>query len=391
MDLATMKTAISTPIQLVGELVQLIKSNTVDYYKTTSLTEATKLSRVEPIVVVSRDLANYEYTQEILQTLLNLFAGYYLQAVALTARIGNVRIVKILDRLNPDRDSSGFFASMESTQNHRFMMSDQYKYRLPRVSMEGRILDTMSKGNDLDDYLEAETKANNPDRSHVAYDRELQKNFINEASNLAVGKMLIVTVHVDDKEMQIPVNIRLAPALLGEGATEHLMTVKKEDNTMVERYHAWRAGRISFIRDLVLCQDLIDEHRKALMKDEEGVFSEIMRRVNNAKKYGLLTQNPSLASASNLFVISEELAKNVEHKLGGKLSNARIRDKMFENTYAMIIAVVDREWERITFYHRGIAASTNVSIKDIKAANKNKGPDIADIVGSLIKGQSPSF
>jgi hypothetical protein len=57
----------------------------------------------------------------------------------------------------------------------------------------------------------------------------------------------------------------------------------------------------------------------------------------------------------------------------------------------MIIAVVDREWERVTFYTRGISSHTELSIDEIKAANKGKGPDISDIMKSYNMSASPSF
>lgn len=394
MELSSLKSLIQTPIQLVGEIVHLIKSNTVDYFKTQSLPEVTSLTRVEPITVVSRDLINYEYTHDVMNSLLNLFAAYYLQAVALTARVGSVRVIKILDKLNPNRDSTGFFSSLESLSAHNVMIMDNYKYTLPGISTEGRILDTIAKDErfDFDDLVEQNKGSQNI--KHASYGTgpvKLQKEFINESADLAVGKLINVTITHEDVSIDVPVQVRLAAAVLGEHAVSHLMTVKKEDTEFLERFHAWRAGRISFIRDLMFCQDLIDEHRKALMADKAGVYSEIIRRVNNTKKYGLLTQNPSLVSASNLFVISESVAKSVELKIGGKLANPRYRDKIFSNSYAMIIAVIDRDWERVTFYHRGIIASTDLSIKNIRAANKQKGPDVADILTQLAKGNAPTF
>jgi hypothetical protein len=167
--------------------------------------------------------------------------------------------------------------------------------------------------------------------------------------------------------------------------------LKSEDNTLSERYHSWRAGRIGLIRDLILCQDLIDEHKKALMEDSDGVYSEIIKRVNNTKKFGIISNNPSLVSASNIFVISTDVAKEVERKLGGKLSSVSVRDRAFKNTYAMIICIVDKEWGRATFYIRGVSAGTDVSFKDIKAANKSKGIDPMDVMKSVLAGNPVSF
>jgi hypothetical protein len=57
----------------------------------------------------------------------------------------------------------------------------------------------------------------------------------------------------------------------------------------------------------------------------------------------------------------------------------------------MILCVVDKEWGRATFYTRGISSGTDVSFKEIKAANKNKGIDPADMMKSMLAGNPISF
>jgi hypothetical protein len=218
-------------------------------------------------------------------------------------------------------------------------------------------------------------------------------------SALSVGKMLHVSINYgtaqtstgESKSIMLPVQVRLMASVIPNLSIERILSSKSEDSSAMERFHAWRSGRISFISDLIFCQDLIDEQKKAVIQDESNTMQEILRRVTNAKQFGLLTKNPSLVSASNLFVISEEIADDVANKLGGKFSNAKVREKAFEATYAMIIAVVSREWERVTFYTRDIAAGADFSVKEIKAAGKGKGPDIMDIFKNINHGMPPSF
>jgi len=352
--------------------------NVTNYYSTKSLSEVTKLTRVEPLAIISKDCLNLDYMPDISQALLSIFSGYYLQAISLLTNVNDVEVVRILDKLNPDRDSTGWLLSDSiSKESINNLVLENYKYSLPTinsVALEG------DKGD--------------------KHGQDIQS--LNEVSNLSVGKMLNVTIaynktdEVGNKSsevssIKIPVSVRIMASIIPNATISNILALKTESNTLTERYHAWRSGRISFIKDLIFCQDLIDEHKKAMITDESGTVQEIMRRVNNSKKFGLLSKNPSLVSASNLFVISEEVAREVESKLGGKLSNPRIREKAFENTYAMIIAVVDREWERVTFYSRGISTSTNLSVKEIKQASKGKGPDIMDILKSYNLGAAPSF
>lgn len=376
MDLGVINTTLTT----VASVVNKIKDDVTNYYTTKSLTEATKLTRVEPLTIISKDLINLEYMPDVAQSLLSIFCGYYLQAVSMLTKVSDVEVVRILDKLNPDRDETGFLLTEQtSRESIKNLVLENYIHSLPTHSS------IAVEGTDEDNI-----------------------KFINEVNNLSVGKLLNVVICYDqnakgpwdnsgiketrkEATVAIPVSVRLLASVIPNSTISHLLAYKKDDNSLVERFHSWRGGRISFIKDLIFCQDLIDEHKRALIGDETGTMQEIMRRVNNSKKFGLLTKNPSLVSASNLFVISEEIARELESKLGGKLSNPKIRNKAFENTYAMIIAVVDREWERVTFYSRGISASTDVSIKELKAASKGKGMEITDILKSFSMGSQPSF
>jgi len=334
-----------------------------EYIADNSLVDATKLTTVEPLTIISKDLLNEEYMVNVNNTLLNLFAAYYMQAVDILTKVQSVEVVKLLDKLNPNRDASGFLA----TESHPSTALENYKYDLPKTSSLALELDKDDK-------------------------KQLLAN-----SNLAVGKLISVSIKLNDKEVgkeitaNLSVAIRLLTTILDSNSIQEIMLGSDTDKSLIERYHAWRAGRISFIKDLIFCQDLIDEVKKRSLKDESGTVEEIIRRVSNAKKYGALSKNPSLAVASNLFVISDKVAKELEFKLGGKLNNFRTRKKLFEDTYAMIIVVVDREWERVTFYIRNIESYTDLSFKEIKNSGSEKGPDIADILKSLQLGTGPSF
>ena len=382
----TVATEAVSPMSVISTIADVVKgvSHARSYYKDRSLTDIAQVTRVEPITVITKDLMSVEYLPDVLNTVVNVFAGYYLQAVSLLANIDNVKVLRVLDKLNPDRSVETALLTVES---HKFQMQEAYKYRLPRLSLE--------------------------ESMEVKLDRNVfSKAVIDEAANLAVGKLINVTIRVsgtardaegniitdnkgkaveDTRSVTVPVSIRLAPALLPVDSVVHLLTLKKDDISFSERWHQWRAGRISFIKDLIFCQDLLNAHRKALMQDDSGVYQEIVRRNAQAKRLGLLTANPSLASASSIFVISEEAAKRIEYELGGSLDNPRIRDKAFENTFSMILVVVDRAMEFVTFYYRNVGASAEVSVKSLKSLNKRNGVDIADVMKALLQNNAPTF
>jgi len=401
--MAVLSSEIDGLIQKMGDLMHWawrgVKSS-----ETRSLSEVVQVANVEPLTIVSKDCLNLSYTSDILQSLLTMFSAYYLQAVTIMGSVDSVKVIRVLDKLNPDRKFNDLFIIAESSQEYVYKLPESFKYRLPtttnsvafesersrvKIAMEVGVNKILDKTNVYDEYDYDEVK--NPATNETVHGKDTILQLV-QASNLAVGKVLSVKMSFEEgHQIEIPVTVRLATTVMPTESLVHLLTSKTDDVTFTERWHAWRSGRIRFIQDLVLCQDLIDEHRKALIKDKEGVYTEILNRVKRGKGFGFLANNPSLATASNLFVITEEDAKEIEKKISGKISNSKSRERLFKSTYAMIIAVVDRDWERVSFYIRGIDAGVNVSIKDLKPSSKDKGPDILDILKSLQAGQAPSF
>ena len=286
-------------------------------------------------------------------------------------RINDIEVVRVLDRLNPDRDSTGFLLQGRmATESAYNLLQSSYKHSLPTKSI-----------------MALEDDSN-------MIDRENHKT-IYETANLAVGKLLNVQINIEGQEgkpkvVNIPISVRLSPAMLDEESLIYLFTHRKSDTDFIERYHSWRSGRISLISDMIFCQDLINEYRRAAIKDKTGTLQEIVRRVNNARTYGLLTKNPSLAVASNIYVLSKDSAAAIESKTGQRFNNPKGREKILEDTYAMIVAVVDTEWEQVTFYFNGIAYPSTIKISSMKGG-KSKGPDISDVMKSLLEGKAPTF
>lgn len=331
-----------------------------------SLVGATSVARVEPLCIVDADVVNLEYLPDTLNVLQNIFSGYYLQALQLMTNLGSVSVSKTLGRLNPSR--SGGFESYGNVVAPNVGL-ESYKHKLPSYSIHH----AMEAGDGNNQF------------------NELSKNAFGDSS-LVTGKMYNVTIKDGNNTASVPVAIKLLINSIPTSVAVNLLAMhSKLDYDVVERFHSWRAGRIQFVRDLILCKDLIDKHRNTLIKDPSGVYSEIVNRQNKNLKAGLLNQTPSLATASNLAIISSDTAEQIERKLDGSLDNFKTRHAIFQNTNLMILVVIDKSWEQITFYHRSINAFSKVSVKDLKAASKKDGGDVNAILKSFIEGKAPTI
>jgi hypothetical protein len=170
-----------------------------------------------------------------------------------------------------------------------------------------------------------------------------------------------------------------------------MFTFKNQfDMSFKERWYQWRSGRIGFFMDLILCRDLMQKHRNTMIKDRSRVYNEIVARQNKNTLAGFISQKSSLATISNLAIISSNTASAIESELGGKLEKSSIRDRVFKNTNLMVLAVVDASWKRVQFYHYGVEAFTDVSFKDIKLGMK-QGDNIADILKAFAEGKAPTL
>lgn len=381
------KSAIAGALGAVAQIVKALATS----QKNDSLVQFTSVLRVEPVTMIDAHLERVDYLPDVLQTLLSLFCGFYLQAVACMTNVGQINVIRMLDTLNPSRDGALTAGSAVDAINGKIsvgMLSmESYEYGLPRVSNEAinpratmqflRNSDVVVNGKDIHGSVDA--KLGGQDKNiKAAY----------ESVNLAVGKMLEVNIESNGNKAVFPVAVRLATAVVDSEVLTHILGASGQDNSWSERYHRWKAGDIAFWRDLVLCQDLIDNTKKLLMKDKTGAMAEVNRRRAVNSVAALASGTPSVASASALIVISEETAAQLERRNLGKFSDLSFRNKIMQNSLAMIIVVVNRDYEQVTIYTRDIQLPTKLSVRELKAANKGSGPDIGELLKMYRAGQS---
>ena len=445
--------------------------------KTDSLIEYTQPARVEPIVMIGGDCLFTEALPLVQQSVLSLFAGYYLQAVAINASVGKVSVHKTLDKLNPSRSASATvlsgsswimaqeayrdrlptfndprtqndqvaFESLDRDQianaqlelNHKTFDLNESKYFYERGLKEDEVKRRIVEADrnyelnlkkfdaeradqlrreelerqkivadkDKDSFLREQAKIGNDNaaarlkidqdrynddksRSSLSFGRDTTRD-LKELADLSVGKIFMVDIEDGLHRLQLPVSIRLMASSLPPKQLVHILSHDSKDTSVKERFHAWRSGRLEFWRDIVACSDLIDAHRDTIMKDKTGIYSDILKRNRTNQFAALLSGDPSIATASNIAIISDDTASQIEDEIGGRLHDFKTRQKIFAKTYLMFLVVIDKQYERVTFYHRGINQATELGVRDLKASQKGNGPDVSDILRAYTMGQNP--
>jgi len=407
---------ILTPLKLLSAAIGVM-NKTEDYTASGgSLIGYTRSTRVEPIVLMDQSVQHLPYTEEVLKALLAIFSAYYLQAVAISVNVGKINTVKLFDHLNPDRigdDSfsgtavSLFKAAGPNLESIALTDESTYAHGLPAIRHNHERL-TLEAVATIDKTIninlpnqgsnnERGSALGNGDTSWVAAGAapgaKVGKSLNDgaEGGNLVVGNLLEVNVESEGHKATIPVMVRLQAAPIRSDVLVHILSKNERNLSIGERWHELLSGQITFFKDFMFCQDLIDEHRATLMKDGTDQYAEILKRRQKNRNAAWVSKKPSAADASNIIIMSETTRNAVEASCGGRLKDFKTRQRIFDATYLMLLVVIDSQWETVTIYHRGIALPTQVSVKAMKLGNKKGGTDIGEILKAYQLGNAPTY
>jgi hypothetical protein len=371
----------STTLETIRNIVVTYKSTVGD---PVSIADIAKIARIEPITLVSSSLTGTAELYEILHGVLNIYTAYYLQAVhILSAQLADVRILKILDKTNPDRDiktllASGYTAYESfnvNSKNIKTLSLEGCKFKLPMlnsdkesISLEDNALTSSTEKLDTFEKL----------GSAVGKVVELKFNIRNDGSKQSD----VVT---------IPVVVKLDTMIIPSEVIDRIITVNTDEITLGARFKDAISGRISFIKDFLLASDLIKAQKKTMIKDPTGYYTQMLKRVNNSRLYSALSGNISLAGISSIVVLSEQDELEIQKNIGGKLTNQKTREIVFNNTSAMMIVVIDNSWERVSIYVRDVDEFSQNSFSDFKGMTSRDNNNISEILRAFQMNSAPSF
>jgi len=427
-----------TPLEVVHTIIQ-----TANAQSKQSLAEYTQSTRLAPTVLIERSVMGLEPSQitALEQTLLSIYAGYYMTAVNAALNIENIDVIRILDQFGTERtilgsaEASRWFANESISPNYLPDFSgigleaktrdeiaeDQYKLSEDRLNFDKEkhehqklndaakiqaerdridaiktnkeeIQRDKEKLAEREKTLDEKYKKTTKGTFKIAFDNKESIKSIVDESNLAVGKLLEVKVANGDRFTTIPVNIVLLPRIISADDFIDISAHLNLDKSMKGRFHQWRSGQIKFFSDYLLCFDLIEANRKALMADKTGTFSLDQSRQSKGILTDVISGTISPNKISTMIIISKGCAQRVEATLGGKLSSHSIREKYFNNNMTMMLVVVDLKLETFDLYQRGIANFGQYTLHDIAANNKKAGGvDIESVLKAYKLGDAASL
>lgn len=423
---STASSLTTTIMDIIGYYNRLQQSNK-------SFVEQTKLVRIEPSCLVDMSLRGADMLADLQATLLNLFSGFYVQAIAIamsgkevnvasqlapfvidSTKIANKDIKtdlakKVLNtvvnktaemamaqedftdataKYLKQKDYQGHLSSVVAQSVESYLVK-QNSYQGLKASLEsldknlftGRVRDTVSQ----------EGRDENVTGVKTSLDSILDDRF-------AVGKVVNVQISETKKDgdkdvtktVIVPIGIRMMTGYVRNNHLVELLSFGQKDISELDRKMAYKLGKIDFVKDVIFCKDLYKQFRKDLMRDKTGYLKAQMERASEVSLYKLFSGKDSGAHITSTAILTEATAKALEQNLNISLDNFQKRNQLMEITGCMMLCVVNEDHRMVRIYFHSMEKYMDASFNDLKVAGK-KEPDITAIAQLLAMGQVPRF
>lgn len=340
--------------------VASIATNVLSDKREGSVIEYASVCNSRLITTVEDRLTHNEVTANIMKLMTNLYVGYYMQCVGLMNQVGNINVRQVLDRLNPNRDLA------DNTRDQLVQwVAVESTYDYPKFG----------------DYMPVVANEAKQDDAQWA----------SEAPNLAMGKIFEVTIENNGCKAVIPARVVLSPISCNQAMFTAMYGYGNQNNTFMNRFRRWRDGELSTIADMIFVNDIISEKAKLLKHDKLKIVENLEKRRLGNKLSTLITQKTSIATASSITILSKDAIKAIELNNGGRITDTKMRNALFEKSGLIIMAIVDEMYETVTFYFRGEAHSTELTFNECKVSSKGNGPNPLEILKAFQSGQVPNI
>ena len=391
-----------------------------------SLSQYSTDLQLRPVFAIEKEILNDEKIDVLMQAGLANYAGFYIVALSIDNTINGVRVGKMVGKYSPNRDAVGSALDLLG-ENIASVTREDFKvdipeYDRPTLSTLGFKSGMRSIPSLPEAYLkqlelrteavyatreEAQAEA---DKINVANAKEkaeqpeakaapvypstkiaeqAMRDEINKLQSLAIGRILTVTVSRDKQSADI--NMVLKPELksLRSNLLIDVANLSNKPTSMRDRFIAYfKRGTIASMLDYLVCLDLIQAHRRALVQDTAGYYEKVHDRIVNNKVAALLTGEFSVGTVANTWIISDTTALRLQASIGGKLDNYTIRNKFMEKSGVMTLIVYNPDHQRVYIYNHGIEDVTDIGINYLIKKSESKSFDM-DIFKMLSQGSAP--
>lgn len=352
----------------IGSVLQLMeyirdaKDRSID-----SLSEYTKKTMVMSRAYIETSLTDEDGITPIMKFVNKMLFGFVTCAVGLNQTISGGRTVRDM-------------TSVISTEDfHNFVETIRDKFGDQNVT----IRDVAG----LEDNNQKET---DEEVQKVGGFKEMK---INE--DLFSGRLVECTIAIgnNDSKVTFYFYVQVIPYNLPSKVMEQFIGMNFPPS-FANRWAAFRAGEISFWKDLVFEADLVQKRQKALKADREGILREVEDHKQKQISKSIVAMSPvankNHNSASSILIVSRRTIERVMKDMGLDYRRYDVREKIMNSTMSLLLVVFDPNYNTVDIFVKGIQHAGNYSIEKIKASvGKESKDDMKTLMQMLAAGSMP--
>jgi hypothetical protein len=338
-----------------------------------SLPGLVKKTMVNSSVYIEDALVNHDISVPLLGTLNQIYISYILTALNLYNSVDSYSMVKSYLGRVATEGLNDHIVDIEDVINNKFGISNE------DISMESE----NTKLYTIEDSVK-----------HLVTGRLIEFKFNITAPVTLKDKSGNTLDAVEQREVLVPIYVQLLPIYMSNEVSKAIITLNFP-MSIKQRWAQVKAREIRFFRDFILCVDLLSKHRKALRADNSNVLSDFyFKKSKNQAKYvssSVLGQQKNNL-ASSMLIMTKDTFTTACADSSLDFTKFSDRQKFFNESYAMIVCIVDEMYDIVDIYYNGIQHHTEVSFKAINSVGGSKsGIDITEVMKTIAKGNAPKF
>ena len=368
----------------------------------TSLTEFAKQSMINSRVYIEKNLATDEILTSLMQNIMSLYCGLVFTAVNLNQNICGSKTVR--DISSTVSSAEAFDARQKSnTFDSTMSLMKDYFVGSNKDNLLNRPYTSMKQNN-----------PNNPNPTKIISDNrqidnrnyststkiDLKTNSVIDPEpksvSLPSGRILSIPMLTDANSMfNLQLLIQLFPFFIETDVAPEFINLNFTPSFW-RRFTQFQAGEISFFKDFIFSCDLREKRMKALIKDKTGGLADMINKQKNAvaSHWMNFLRKPGTEKiniASTILILNKNSVDKALNKNGIDLKSSSNRKKFFENSYCMMLVVVDQMYNEVDIYYNGIEAVSTFKYEQIKRESKKDSTDLVSIMKSYAQGLAPKF
>ena len=371
---------------LLGNLEDSKKRGVI--YSRGSIPELLSKFVIEPTILVSNSLQRSESIDDVIKLNLDTFTAFYTQAFNVLTQIHGLESSTTFDLLSSTYAEGTLGFSSESVD--KVILNDEEVNKFLTLDADMASYGGYPRKN----KSKSDTKSSKDSKDSNS---NSSRHASAEANKDDVVKTMVRTIKVNitatnDKgvtakvsmDVIVKANVIFTPF---EDITR-LVSMSDESKQFGARWDEYRSGAIT-LKDLFLASDLIEEAKKAKLRDNK----DLIRNMDERSRASLSKLGTSGALGFGkyyqLIVVNANEKISLERRLSGKIEKTKYKNKLLEQVNSMAITVVDEDYERVSMYVKDLSGYSDISLKSLK---KSKGTDdLSDVLKNMLASRMIYF